>query len=311
MTDLPASVKIVEVGARDGLQNEPRLVPAAIKIDFINRLSEAGLKSIEVTSFVSPRWIPQLADASAVFDNIDRVPGVAYPVLVPNEEGMRRALRVGVEEVAVFSAASETFNRKNINATIAEAMQRFEPVMGLAQDAGIKVRGYVSCVIGCPYEGDIDPERVAAVAEDMYRLGCYEISLGDTIGVGTPVKARRMLEATARRIGMEHLAVHFHDTRGQALANVFACLESGVAVVDASVAGLGGCPYAAGATGNVATEDLLYMLDGLGIETGVDLAKLIDAGRFISEYMERPPNSRLGAILRTAPDASVKTGHPF
>ncbi len=296
MPAYPDSVKIVEVGPRDGLQNEKATIPAATKIEFIDRLSASGLRTIEVTSFVSPKWIPQLADAAEVFTGIDKREGVSYPVLVPNEKGMQRALEVGAKEVSIFTAASESFNRKNINCSIAESMDRFEPVLAMARENGIKVRGYVSTVIGCPYEGDIEPQAVAGVAERLAAMGCYEISLGDTIGVGTPLKAQRMLEAVAAKVPMERLAVHFHDTYGQALTNIHACLQLGAAVVDASVAGLGGCPYAKGATGNVATEDVLYLLTGLGMETGVDMDRLLEAGAYISEALGREPASRLGRI---------------
>lgn len=292
----PAFVKMVEVGPRDGLQNEKKIVPAATKIEFIDRLSQSGLNTIEATSFVSPKWIPQLADATEVFDGIEKKPGVSYPVLVPNEKGMQRALDVGAKEVSIFTAASESFNRKNINCSIAESMDRFEPVMTMAREHSIKVRGYVSTVIGCPYEGPVAPDAVAAVAKRLEGMGCYEISLGDTIGVGTPLQARRMLETVAEHVPMDKLAVHFHDTYGQALANIHACLQMGVAVVDSSVSGLGGCPYARGATGNVATEDVLYLLSGLGIETGVGMDALLAAGVFISDALERSPASRLGRI---------------
>jgi len=296
MSKFPNTVKIVEVGPRDGLQNEKTMVPAAVKIKFINRLSQSGLKTIEATSFVSPKWIPQLADAEEVFRSIEKRPGVAYPVLVPNEKGMQRALDAGAKEVSIFTAASETFNRKNINCSIAESIERFKPVMVMAAEHGIRVRGYISTVIGCPYEGPIKPEAVVRIARQLAALGCYEISLGDTIGVGTPIKAQRMLTAVAAEVPMQKLAVHFHDTYGQALANIHACLEMGVAVVDSSTSGLGGCPYAKGATGNVATEDVLFMLNGMGIETGVDMAKLLEAGRFISEALARQPESKLGRI---------------
>ena len=296
MAALPKSVKIVEVGPRDGLQNEKGVIPAADKIKFIDLLSETGLKTIEATSFVSPKWVPQLADADEVYHGIRKRPGVSYPVLVPNEKGMERALAAGVQEIAVFTAASESFNQKNINASIAESIERFKPVMAMAAKAGVRVRGYVSTVIGCPYEGAIQPEAVARVAKALAAIGCYEISLGDTIGVGTPVKAQAMLKAAAAEVSMERLAVHFHDTYGQALANIHACLELGVAVVDSSTSGLGGCPYAKGATGNVATEDVLFMLTGMGIETGVDMAKLLAAGSFISGVLNRSPESKLGRI---------------
>ncbi|MDE2197102.1 MAG: hydroxymethylglutaryl-CoA lyase, partial [Gammaproteobacteria bacterium] len=296
MAALPKSVKIVEVGPRDGLQNEKHIVPAAVKIEFINRLSQTGLKTIEATSFVSPKWIPQLADAEKVYAGIAKKPGVAYPVLVPNEKGMQRALAAGAKEVSIFTAASESFNRKNINCSIAESIERFKPVMVMAAKHGIRVRGYISTVIGCPYEGPIAPEAVARVAKELADLGCYEISLGDTIGVGTPIKAQQMLAAVAAQVPMQKLAVHFHDTYGQALANIHACLELGVSVVDSSTSGLGGCPYAKGATGNVATEDVLFMLEGMGIETGVDMAKLLTAGDFISSMVQRAPASKLGRV---------------
>ncbi len=296
MASLPKSVKIVEVGPRDGLQNEKGVIPAADKIRFIDLLSDTGLKTIEATSFVSPKWVPQLADAEEVYKGIQKRTGVSYPVLVPNEKGMERALAAGVREIAVFTAASESFNQKNINASIAESIERFKPVMAMAAKANVKVRGYVSTVIGCPYEGAIRPEAVARVAKELVAIGCYEISLGDTIGVGTPVKAQAMLSAAAAEVPMDRLAVHFHDTYGQALANIHACLELGVAVVDCSTSGLGGCPYAKGATGNVATEDVLFMLTGMGIETGVDMSKLLAAGAFISGLLQRQPESRLGRI---------------
>ncbi|MGH8372935.1 MAG: hydroxymethylglutaryl-CoA lyase [Gammaproteobacteria bacterium] len=296
MSELPKSVKIVEVGPRDGLQNEKQIIPAATKIEFINRLSASGLRTIEVTSFVSPKWVPQLADAEEVFTAIKKKPGVSYPVLVPNEKGMQRALDAGAKEVSIFTAASETFNQKNINCSIAESLERFKPVMALAAKHNIRVRGYISTVIGCPYEGAIAPEAVADVAKQLDAMGCYEISLGDTIGVGTPVKAQRMLTAVAAEVPMAKLAVHFHDTYGQALANIHACLELGVAVVDSSTSGLGGCPYAKGATGNVATEDVLFMLTGMGIETGVNMDKLLAAGAYISEALNRRPESKLGRV---------------
>ena len=296
MANFPKSVKIVEVGPRDGLQNEKGVIPAADKIEFIDKLSDTGLKTIEATSFVSPKWIPQLADGEEVYKAIKKKPGVSYPALVPNEKGMERALACGVKEIAVFTAASETFNQKNINASIAESIERFKPVMASAVKHGIKVRGYISTVIGCPYEGPIKPEAVAKVTKELVALGCYEISLGDTIGVGTPVKAQAMLSAAAAVVPMKQLAVHFHDTYGQALANIHACLEMGVAVVDSSTSGLGGCPYAKGATGNVATEDVLFMLKGMGIETGVDMGKLLAAGAFISGVLKRAPDSKLGRI---------------
>ena len=293
MSGMPASVRIVEVGARDGLQNEKTIVPTAVKIELIDRLSATGLRTIEATSFVSPKWIPQLADAAEVFAAIRKLPGVAYPVLVPNLQGYDRARAVGAEEVAVFTAASEAFNRKNTNASIDESIERFTPVLERAAADGVKVRGYVSTVLGCPYQGDVPIADVVRVAARMHALGCYEISLGDTIGIGTPAKARAMLRAVAAEVPMSALAVHFHDTRGQALANILACLEEGVAVVDSSVSGTGGCPYAKGATGNVATEDVVYMLDGMGITTGVDLGKLIETGLWLSAQLGRETSSRV------------------
>lgn len=292
----PSRVKIVEVGPRDGLQNEPDEVPAKTKIELIERLADCGLPVVEATSFVSPKAIPQLADAREVFTGINRRSGVSYPVLVPNDKGMDRALEVGVEEIAVFTAASETFNQKNINCSIRESLDRFESVVERANEAGIRVRGYVSCVLGCPYEGPIEPEAVADVSRKLIEMGCYEVSLGDTIGVGTPLKARRMLEAAATAVPISHLAMHCHDTYGQALANILATIGMGVTTVDASVAGLGGCPFAKGATGNVATEDVVYMLHGMGIETGVDLKKLVETARFISDTLGRDPASKLGRV---------------
>lgn len=293
---IPQRVKIVEVGPRDGLQNEKQTVPSATKIELIERLAASGLQTVEATSFVSPKWIPQLADAAEVFTGIEKRAGVHYPVLVPNEKGMQRAMEVGVKEIAIFTAASESFNKKNINASIAESIARFEPVLAVAQANGIRVRGYVSCVLGCPYEGEIAPRAVADVAAKLDELGCYEISLGDTIGVGTPLKAQHMLSEVAERVPMDRLAVHFHDTYGQALANIHACLELGVATVDSSVSGLGGCPYAKGASGNVATEDVVYMLHGMNIDTGIDLPALLEAGAFISRALGREPASKLGRI---------------
>ena len=290
MTD---SVRIVEVGPRDGLQNEKQIVPTATKIALIERLVDCGLGTVEATSFVSPKWVPQMADAAEVFAGLRRVEGVRYPVLVPNEQGYRRAREVGVEEIAVFGAASEAFSKKNINASIDESLQRFEPVIVAATQDGVAVRGYVSTVLGCPYQGQVPLADVVRVARSLHAMGCYEISLGDTIGVGTPRQARAMLEAVASEVPMSALAVHFHDTRGQALANVYACLEAGVRVVDASIAGLGGCPYARGASGNLASEDLAYMLHGLGMDSGVDLLKLVDTARWINTELQRMPSSRL------------------
>ncbi len=293
MPSYPQRVKVVEVGPRDGLQNEPTPIDTDTKVEFINRLSDTGLSVIEATSFVSPKWVPQLADADEVMARITRKTDVSYPVLVPNIKGLERAFAAGVKEIAVFSAASEAFSQKNTNCSIDESIERFRPAIARAQEEGVRVRGYISCVLGCPYEGAVDPQRVAAVARQLYGLGCYEISLGDTIGIGTPLQARDLVATVARVVPMEHLAVHFHDTRGQALANILACLELGVSVVDSSVGGLGGCPYASGATGNVATEDVLYMLHGMDIETGVDMDRLIEVGRFISTRLGRDTQSRV------------------
>jgi hydroxymethylglutaryl-CoA lyase len=286
-------IRIVEVGARDGLQNEKTIVPAATKIELIDRLSATGLRTIEATSFVSPKWVPQLADAAEVFAGIAKKPGVAYPVLVPNLQGYERAREVGASEVAIFTAASEAFNRKNINASIDESIERFVPVLERAKTDGVKVRGYVSTVLGCPYQGEVPLADVVRVARRLHGLGCYEISLGDTIGIGTPGKARAMLRAVAGEVPMGALAVHFHDTRGQALANILACIEEGVAVIDSSVSGTGGCPYAKGATGNVASEDVVYMLEGMGIATGIDLPSLIATGLWLSEQLGRATSSRV------------------
>ena len=286
-------VRIVEVGARDGLQNEKTIIPAATKIELIDRLSATGLRTIEATSFVSPKWIPQLADAREVFSGITKKPGVAYPVLVPNLQGYERAREVGATEVAIFAAASESFSRKNINASIDESIERFVPVLERARTDGVKVRGYVSTVLGCPYQGEVPIADVVRVAKKLHDLGCYEISLGDTIGIGTPGNARAMLRAVAGEVPMSALAVHFHDTRGQALANILACIEEGVAVVDSSVSGTGGCPYAKGATGNVASEDVVYMLEGMGFATGIDLPALIATGLWLSEQLGRATSSRV------------------
>ncbi len=294
---LPASVKLVEVGPRDGLQNEAGIVPTAVKVELVERLAEAGLAVVEAGAFVSPKWVPQMADSAEVMAAIRRRPGVSYPVLVPNMKGFEAARAAGADMIAVFGAASESFTQKNINCSIEESLARFAPVAEAARAEGIGLRGYVSCVLGCPYEGEIAPAVVARVAAALQALGCAEISLGDTIGVGTPVKARAMIEAVAAEVPLERLAVHFHDTYGQALANVLACLELGVATVDSSVAGLGGCPYAKGASGNLASEDALYMLQGMGIETGVDLDRLMAAGRFISDELGRPPVSKVSLAL--------------
>ena len=291
---LPDSVRIVEVGPRDGLQNEKTMVSTADKIELIDRLSACGLQTIEATSFVSPKWVPQMADAAEVYAGIDKRPGIAYPVLVPNLQGYERARAVGVEEIAVFTAASEAFNQTNINASIAESLARFAPVIATAQADGVRVRGYVSTVLGCPYQGEVPLKDVVRVAKDLHAMGCYEISLGDTIGTGTPAKARAMLQAVAAEVPMPALAIHFHDTYGQALANILACLEEGVSVVDAAIAGTGGCPYARGASGNVATEDVAYMLRGMGIETGTDFTKLVETGVWLAGRLGRDTGSKAG-----------------
>ncbi|MCH1908239.1 hydroxymethylglutaryl-CoA lyase [Stenotrophomonas sp. Y6] len=290
-------VRIVEVGPRDGLQNEKQQVATADKIALIDRLSATGLRSIEATSFVSPKWVPQLADAAEVMAGIARRPGVAYPVLVPNEQGYDRARAAGAREVAVFTAASEQFNRTNTNAGIDESLQRFAPVLERARADGIPVRGYVSTVLGCPYQGEVPLADVVRVARALYAMGCHEISLGDTIGVGTPRKARAMLRAVAADVPMVALAVHFHDTYGQALANIAACLEDGVRVVDSAVAGTGGCPYARGASGNVASEDVVYMLHGMGMDTGIDLPALADTGRWLAGVLGRGNGSKAGQAM--------------
>jgi hydroxymethylglutaryl-CoA lyase len=292
MSALPTRVRIVEVGPRDGLQNEKTLVPTPVKIELIDRLSATGLRTVEATSFVSPKWIPQLADAADVYAGIARRPGVRYPVLVPNMQGYERARAVGVDEIAVFGAASEAFSKKNINASIAESLARFEPVVAQAKADGVAVRGYVSTVLGCPYQGEVPVADVVRVAQALHAMGCYEVSLGDTIGVGTPAKAKAMLRAVADAVPMSALAVHFHDTYGQALANILACLEEGVAVVDAAVSGTGGCPYAHGASGNVASEDVVYMLHGMGIDTGIDLDALSATGRWLAAQLGRRTGSK-------------------
>jgi hydroxymethylglutaryl-CoA lyase len=296
---MPSRVRLVEVGPRDGLQNESTIVATEVKLGLIRRLADSGLRHIEATAFVSPKRVPQMADHDAVMRAVPRRAGLSYSALTPNLVGFDAAMAAGADEVAVFGAASETFSRKNIHCSIAESLQRFEPVMRAAQHRGVPVRGYVSCVLGCPYEGAIAPAAVASVAMALYEMGCHEISLGDTIGVGTPGRTTAMLEVVAQRVPVERLAGHFHDTYGQALANVYAALQLGVAVFDAAVAGLGGCPYAPGASGNLATEDLLYMLDGLGIETGVRLDALLAADRYICDVLQRPTQSRV-ALARPA-----------
>ena len=309
----PDKVRLVEVGPRDGLQNEPGTVPVATKLALIDRLADAGLAVIEAGAFVSPKWVPQMADTAQVLATIDRRPGVRYPVLVPNMKGFEAALAAGLgepglDEIAIFGAASESFSRRNINCSVAESLERFAPVCAAAIDRGIRVRGYISCVLGCPYEGEIAPEAVAGVAGRLSGLGCYEISLGDTIGVGTPGKAQALVELVAATVPRDRLAVHFHDTYGQALANILACLEIGIGVVDSAVAGLGGCPYAAGASGNVATEDVLYMLDGMGIETGVSLDAVLSAADVACSALGRPTGSKVGRARATAGGSGDRGG---
>lgn len=301
---MTSSVRIVEVGPRDGLQNEPTNVPVDVRVRLIEALADAGLKTIEAGSFVSPKWVPQMAETEKVLAGLRVRDAVSYPVLVPNMKGFEAATAAGAREIAVFASASETFSQRNINCSIAESMHRLRPVVEAARAHGIRVRGYVSCVLGCPYEGAIAVSAVARVAEALFEMGCYEISLGDTIGVGTPVKTQQMIAAVAQDVPMALLAVHFHDTYGQALANVFASLEMGIGVVDSSVAGLGGCPYANGATGNLATEDLVYMLNGMHIDTGVDLQKLAEAGWMISDTLGRKPQSKVSVAMRPERDGS-------
>lgn len=290
---LPSHVRLVEVGPRDGLQNEAQPISVADKVQLVDALSAAGLGYIEVGSFVSPKWVPQMAGSAEVFAQIQRKPGVIYGALAPNLRGFEDALAAGVKEVAVFAAASEAFSQRNINCSISESLERFAPIMAAAQQQGVSVRGYVSCVLGCPYEGQVAPEQVAAVARELYAMGCYEVSLGDTIGTGTAGATRRMFEVVGKDVPRAKLAGHFHDTYGQAIANLYASLLEGINVFDSSIAGLGGCPYAKGASGNVATEDVLYLLNGLGIETGIDMDKLLVAGQQICTVLSRPTGSRV------------------
>jgi len=289
----PKKIQIVEVGPRDGLQNEQKWVPTETKISLIEKLADAGLTKIEVTSFVSSKWVPQLKDSHEVFKGIKKISSVSYPVLTPNMKGFERALEADVKEIAVFSAASETFSQKNTNCSIEESINRFKPVLAEAKKNNITVRGYISCVLGCPYQGNVPAENVANLAAKMTEMGCFQISLGDTIGAGTPIQAKKMVQKVLEKVPVSKLALHFHDTRGQALANIYACLELGISVIDSSIAGLGGCPYAESATGNVATEDVVFMLNGMNIETGIDLKKLIDTGLFISKIFGRAPQSRV------------------
>jgi len=295
--NLPESVRIVEVGPRDGLQNEKQPISVADKVRLVDDLSAAGLSYVEIGSFVSPKWVPQMAGSAEVFASIQRQPGVTYAALAPNLKGFEAALAAGVEEVAVFAAASEAFSQKNINCSIKDSLERFVPLMEAAKAHGIRVRGYVSCVLGCPYEGEVAPEQVASVARELFAMGCYEISLGDTIGTGTAGKTRHLINVVGREVPRHLLAGHFHDTYGQALANIYASLEEGINVFDSSVAGLGGCPYAKGATGNVATEDVLYLLDGLGIHTGIDMDLLVAAGARICAVLDKPNGSRVARAL--------------
>jgi len=295
--NFPERVKIVEVGPRDGLQNESVTVPAEVKVQLVELLADAGLPVIEVGAFVSPKWVPQMATSSDVFTQISKRPEISYPMLVPNLKGLELAHAAGVQEIALFAATTETFSQTNTNCSIAESIERFNAVIDAALALDIKVRGYISCVLGCPYEGEVSADIVLMLAEKMFARGCYEVSLGDTIGVGTAGAARALVEKLARELPVEQLAAHFHDTYGQALANIHAVLQSGVSVIDSSVAGLGGCPYAKGATGNVATEDVVYMLEGMGIDTGVDMDKLLEAGKFISDFLGREPVSRAATAL--------------
>jgi hydroxymethylglutaryl-CoA lyase len=295
--NFPQRVKIVEVGPRDGLQNESVTVPAEIKVQLVELLADAGLPVIEVGAFVSPKWVPQMATSSDVFTQISKRAGISYPMLVPNLKGLELAHAAGVQEVALFAATTETFSQKNTNCSIAESIERFNAVIDAALALDMKVRGYISCVLGCPYEGEVSADTVLMLAEKMFERGCYEVSLGDTIGVGTAGAASALVEKLARQLPVQQLAAHFHDTYGQALANIHAVLQCGISVIDSSVAGLGGCPYAKGATGNVATEDVVYMLEGMGIDTGVDMDKLLDAGKFISDFLGREPVSRAATAL--------------
>ena len=301
----PARVKIVDVSPRDGLQNEKGTVPTEVKVELVDRLSDAGLQAVEAGSFVSPKWVPQMADSAEVMARIRRKPGVAYPVLVPNMKGLEAAIAAGAKEVAGFAAATEAFSKRNTNCTIAESMQRQKEVCVAALDAGLRVRGYISVVLDCPYEGEVKPQAVADIANQLRDMGCYEISLGDTIGTGTPSRSQKLIETIARKIPVEMLAGHFHDTYGQALANILAVMELGVATFDSSAAGLGGCPYAKGATGNVATEDVLYMLNGLNVKTGVDMDRLLDAAQFICDHLGRPTMSRAGRALSVKRDKAA------
>lgn len=304
---LPANVTIVDVGPRDGLQNEPQKISADDKVQLIEMLADAGVPVVEATSFVSPKWVPQLADAAEVLGRVHRRPGVHYPVLAPNMRGLENALKAGATEVAIFTAASEAFNRKNLNCSVEESLRKFDDVMSVAKKENVAVRGYVSCVVGCPYQGYVDPNDAARVAHALDQMGCYEVSMGDTIGVGTPASVSAMFAACAEVMPVTRLAAHMHDTYGQALANILASLQMGVATIDSSVAGLGGCPYAKGATGNVATEDVVYMLHGFGIKTGIDMEKLLDASAFITGVLGRKNNSRAAEALLKKREAELES----
>ncbi|MFN0316105.1 MAG: hydroxymethylglutaryl-CoA lyase [Burkholderiales bacterium] len=307
--DLPKKVRLVDVGPRDGLQNEPSVVPTEAKVELIHRLANAGLPSVEATSFVSPKWVPQMADHSEVMRTIRRKPGVSYPVLVPNMKGLESALAAGVDEIAGFAAATESFSQRNTNCTIEESMERFAPVCEKALASGMKVRGYISVVLECPFEGSVNPRVVADIAKRLMDMGCYEVSLGDTTGMGTPGKTKLLMETLARDIPPAQLGGHFHDTYGQALANILASMEVGVATFDASIAGLGGCPYSPGATGNVSTEDVVYMLDGMGIETGISMDRLLDASQYICEVLKRQTVSRAGRALLAKRKRALERAH--
>ena len=294
---LPSKVKIVEVGPRDGLQNEAQNVPVDVKVTLVEMLVAAGLTAVETGAFVSPKWVPQMAASAEVYQQVHKSPGVSYPMLVPNMRGLEAAIECGVEEIALFAAASETFSKKNTNCSIDESIQRFSEVVTRAQAESMRIRGYISCALGCPYEGEVDVEGVVNLTQRLHDMGCYEVSVADTIGVGTASKAQALFERLASVLPVDQLAAHFHDTYGQALANIYAVLQCGVAVIDSSIAGLGGCPYARGATGNVATEDVVYLLDGMGVETGIDMNKLLDAGVYINTFLERQPVSRAANAL--------------
>ncbi len=293
MSNFPNHVTLVEVGPRDGLQNEKNIIPTAIKIDLINRLSQTGLKIIEATSFVSPKWIPQLADGAAVLAGISLQTDIRYPVLIPNLNGLNRALQAGAKEIAVICATTETFSQKNTHCSIADSLKRIQETLVTAKQHQLRVRGYISCALGCPFEGTVPPKKVLELATQLITLGCHEICLGDTIGIGTPLQATQLIQTLVPEIPIQRLAIHFHDTYGQALANIYACLALGISTIDSSIAGLGGCPYAKGATGNVATEDVLYLMNGLGITTGIDLDALISVSQFVAQFTGQPPRSKV------------------